>query len=89
MTTSISCVFATIELSITQCFFYHSNCPIPGIAGIAKVIKEAYPDRSHTLKINYGNIVLTIPHLDTSFDTKHPYYDPKSVSENPKWFMVF
>ena len=27
-------------------FFYHSSCPVPGIAGIAKVVKEAYPDGS-------------------------------------------
>jgi predicted RNA-binding protein with PUA-like domain len=25
-------------------FFYHSNCTPPGIAGIVKVAKEAYPD---------------------------------------------
>ncbi len=25
-------------------FFYHSSCPEPGIAGIAKVSKRAYPD---------------------------------------------
>ncbi|WP_288756002.1 EVE domain-containing protein, partial [uncultured Pseudomonas sp.] len=25
-------------------FFYHSSCPQPGIAGIAKVIRAAYPD---------------------------------------------
>jgi predicted RNA-binding protein with PUA-like domain len=25
-------------------FFYHSNCEIPGIAGIVKVVREAYPD---------------------------------------------
>jgi predicted RNA-binding protein with PUA-like domain len=25
-------------------FFYHSNCKTPGIVGIAKVVKEAYPD---------------------------------------------
>lgn len=25
-------------------FFYHSNCDVPGIVGIAKVVKEAYPD---------------------------------------------
>lgn len=25
-------------------FFYHSNCKIPGIIGIAEVCKEAYPD---------------------------------------------
>lgn len=27
-------------------FFYHSSCPVPGIAGIATVIKEGYPDHS-------------------------------------------
>lgn len=25
-------------------FFYHSSCPQPGIAGIAKVVRAAYPD---------------------------------------------
>ena len=25
-------------------FFYHSNCKVPGIVGIAKVVREAYPD---------------------------------------------
>jgi len=27
-------------------FFYHSNCADPGIAGIAKVSREAYPDHT-------------------------------------------
>jgi predicted RNA-binding protein with PUA-like domain len=27
-------------------FFYHSSCPEPGIAGIVKVTKAAYPDAS-------------------------------------------
>ncbi|MDD5248739.1 MAG: EVE domain-containing protein [Rhodocyclaceae bacterium] len=26
-------------------FFYHSNCPEPGIAGLAEVARRAYPDR--------------------------------------------
>ncbi|MBF7730112.1 EVE domain-containing protein [Pseudomonas sp. N040] len=25
-------------------FFYHSSCPEPGIAGIARILGEAYPD---------------------------------------------
>jgi predicted RNA-binding protein with PUA-like domain len=25
-------------------FFYHSSCPAPGIAGIARVSRQAYPD---------------------------------------------
>lgn len=27
-------------------FFYHSACKVPGIAGIANVVKEAYPDHT-------------------------------------------
>ncbi|KFV70555.1 Thymocyte nuclear protein 1, partial [Dryobates pubescens] len=29
-----------------QAFFYHSNCKEPGIVGIVKVVKEAYPDHT-------------------------------------------
>lgn len=29
-----------------QAFFYHSNCDIPGIAGIVEISKLAYPDRT-------------------------------------------
>jgi len=25
-------------------FFYHSSCEVPGIAGVVKVVREAYPD---------------------------------------------
>jgi len=27
-------------------FFYHSNCDVPGIVGIVKVVREAYPDHT-------------------------------------------
>ncbi len=27
-------------------FYYHSNCAEPGIVGIAKVVREAYPDHT-------------------------------------------
>ena len=27
-------------------FFYHSNCAIPGIVGIVKIVREAYPDHT-------------------------------------------
>ncbi|KAJ3014334.1 Thymocyte nuclear protein 1 [Thoreauomyces humboldtii] len=50
-------------------FFYHSNCKLPGIAGLAEVHKEAYPDYS-------------------AWDPKHPYFDPKTDKDNPKWEMV-
>ena len=29
-----------------QVFFYHSNCDMPGIAGIMEVVREGYPDFS-------------------------------------------
>jgi len=29
-----------------QVFFYHSNCAVPGIVGIAEVATDAYPDPS-------------------------------------------
>lgn len=27
-------------------FFYHSNCEVPGIAGIVEVVREGYPDHT-------------------------------------------
>jgi predicted RNA-binding protein with PUA-like domain len=45
-------------------FFYHSNCAEPGIAGIAKVVKEAYPDRSA--------FDAQDPHYDPDSDPDHP-----------------
>ncbi len=27
-----------------QVFFYHSNCPLPGIVGVMEVARESYPD---------------------------------------------
>lgn len=29
-----------------EVFFYHSNCDCPGIVGIARVVREAYPDHT-------------------------------------------
>ena len=29
-----------------EVFFYHSNCDTPGIVGIARVVREAYPDHT-------------------------------------------
>jgi predicted RNA-binding protein with PUA-like domain len=28
------------------CFIYHSSCEVPGIAGVGKVSKKAYPDKT-------------------------------------------
>ena len=27
-------------------FFYHSSCDVPGIAGIASIVREGYPDKT-------------------------------------------
>lgn len=27
-----------------RAFFYHSSCEVPGVAGVVKVVREAYPD---------------------------------------------
>ena len=27
-----------------RAFFYHSSCDVPGVAGVVKVVREAYPD---------------------------------------------
>jgi len=50
-------------------FFYHSNCTVPGIVGIMKVTRTAWPDR-------------------TAFDPSSAYFDPQSISENPRWYCV-
>ena len=50
-------------------FFYHSNCAVPGVAGMMRIVEEHIID-------------------ETAFDPNHPYYDPKSVRDKPKWEMV-
>ena len=52
-----------------QVFFYHSNCKEPGIVGIARIVREGYPDY-------------------TAQDPDSKYHDPKSTSDNPRWYMV-
>lgn len=50
-------------------FFYHSNCPEPGIVGIMEIVRAGYPDF-------------------TAFDPQSEYYDPASLPDNPRWYMV-
>lgn len=50
-------------------FFYHSNCTVPGVAGMMRIVAEHSVDES-------------------AFDPAHPYYDPKSDREKPKWELV-
>jgi predicted RNA-binding protein with PUA-like domain len=52
-------------------------------------VKEAYPDCKLS-KINSNERIIDYfsLKLDTAFDESHPYYDPKSNKDNPRWFMV-
>lgn len=50
-------------------FFYHSNCAVPGIAGVMKIVRAGYPDT-------------------TALNPESTYHDPKSTSDNPRWFRV-
>lgn len=47
-------------------FFYHSSCDIPGIAGIVKVVHEAYPDPTAFDKRH--------DHYDAKSDPKKPQW---------------
>lgn len=52
-----------------QVLIYHSSCPEPGVAGLAKVASKPYSD-------------------PTQFDSKSPYFDPKSNRSDPRWVLV-
>lgn len=45
-------------------FFYHSNCAQPGIVGIARIVREAYPDHTAFDPEN--------PHYDPGSDPDKP-----------------
>ncbi|XP_025030905.1 thymocyte nuclear protein 1 [Python bivittatus] len=52
-------------------FFYHSNCKDPGIAGVIKIVKEAYPDHTQFEKSN--------PHYDASSRRENPKWSMVDV----------
>ncbi|EHB03548.1 Thymocyte nuclear protein 1 [Heterocephalus glaber] len=47
-----------------EAFFYHSNCKEPGIVGLIKIVKEAYPDHTQFEENN--------PHYDPSSKEDNP-----------------
>lgn len=47
-----------------QVFFYHSNCPEPGIVGIMEVVREGYPD--------FTAFDPSDPHYDPKSDSSTP-----------------
>ncbi|XP_004375818.1 thymocyte nuclear protein 1-like [Trichechus manatus latirostris] len=54
-----------------EAFFYHSNCKEPGITGLMKIVKEAYPDHTQFEKNN--------PHYDPSSKKDNPKWSMKSL----------
>jgi predicted RNA-binding protein with PUA-like domain len=68
-------------------FFYHSNCKTPGIVGVMEIVEESAPDGRRT-RTHWTRAIQLTPITDSAFDPKHPYYDPKSSRDNPKWHCV-
>ncbi|MDH4120206.1 MAG: EVE domain-containing protein [Deltaproteobacteria bacterium] len=57
--------------------FYHSNCPEPGVAGTARVAREAYPDPTAWTPGHPG------------FDPRGPQPGPQGQPpQSPRWLMV-
>ncbi|XP_029811891.1 thymocyte nuclear protein 1 isoform X2 [Suricata suricatta] len=54
-----------------EAFFYHSNCKEPGIAGLVKIVKEAYPDHTQFEKNS--------PHYDPSSKEDSPKWSMVDV----------
>lgn len=73
-----------------QAFFYHSNCKTPGIAGIMEIVQESSVDgRRPTIPTLQCCTSLIINWaLESAFDSEHPYFDPKSDRDSPKWSLV-
>ncbi|KAJ5175176.1 Thymocyte nuclear protein 1 [Penicillium canariense] len=73
-------------------FFYHSNCKVPGVVGVMEVVKEHSVDGSRAPfsfvchRTQFADNLLSP--IESAFDPKHPYYDPKSSRNNPKWVVV-
>jgi predicted RNA-binding protein with PUA-like domain len=45
-------------------FFYHSSCAVPGVAGVVKIVREAYPDATAFDSKHH--------HYDADSDPKNP-----------------
>ncbi|XP_074072382.1 thymocyte nuclear protein 1 [Macrotis lagotis] len=54
-----------------KAFFYHSNCKEPGIAGLVKIVKEAYPDHTQFEKDS--------PHYDPASKKDNPKWSMVDV----------
>jgi len=57
--------------------YYHSNCDVPGVVGIAEIVREGYPD--HTALDPQSNY----------FDPKSTTDTPRWVMVDIKWKQAF
>jgi predicted RNA-binding protein with PUA-like domain len=66
-------------------FFYHSNCKSPGIVGIMEIVQEASVDG----KLSTSLLVISAyTMIESAFDEKHPYFDPRDSLEKSTWSVV-
>jgi len=77
--------------------YYHSSCKVPGIAGIATVRPRPHASYARVGAILTMSSAAAVyaapapqvssdPHPDQSaFDSKGPYYDPKSDRSAPRY----
>ncbi|NHA15145.1 EVE domain-containing protein [Thioalkalivibrio sp. XN279] len=61
-------------------FFYHSNCEVPGIAGIVEIVREGYPD--HTAFDPEDH------HFDAKSDPENPRWFMVDVKLKKKFSRV-
>lgn len=75
-------------------FFYHSNCKVPGVAGIMKIVQEHSVDSMYCptfdpFRISILSCVDSLIHrIASALDPNHPYYDAKATEDNPRWEVV-
>ena len=69
-------------------FLYHSNCKIPGVAGIMEIVREHSVDGKKPCPRPYLTMALTIYSPESAFDENHPYHDPNSTRDKPQWDVV-
>ncbi|KAJ5163404.1 High mobility group HMG-I/HMG-Y [Penicillium coprophilum] len=69
-------------------FFYHSNCKVPGIVGVMEIVKEHSTDGLSLETTLLDQFAYLRRLTESAFDSNHPYYDPKSKRDDPKWVVV-
>ena len=68
-------------------FFYHSNCKVPGIAGVMEIVREHSVD-GEAIYLGIMEWFAKRNAVESAFDPDHPYYDATSKVDEPKWSLV-